>query len=1500
VLRSLPRLVIGCAAAAGGVVAVALTAALVGSVWLGSGAGERWVEGQLEQRVSALTDGGQLTIGRLDLGLSWSGRATLLGASLRDVALTDRTGRALVAIDQVIAELRPMALAERTVRVPHLRVIGADVELRADGDGVLDIVRLFGGPSASPSDEPFSLPVALDLPDVDAQGLDLRFTTAAGAVWEVAGVDGQLAVSGSGGRIALSDLRIAGLIASPGPVPVRAAGEIVFDGSEGLLLDRVSVEVPRSAASVRGRLGQLVDLVVDVDQLDARAIDPLAGGIGLAGRWRGELTARGEQEVAITAALRGIDGSAGAGRVQLEGRVQRDEPVLAYTAAAELSDFHVQALLSTIAEPVVVGGTLQVQGRGTSLATASVDGRWLGGAQTLYGQAIDRVDAPFRLRGGELSLQGAALEGIVGDLVVDGAIHLQRGPMDLTVRGALSPERLAALGAPGLVGDGEVEATIRGDWKASDPIEAAGAVRYAPFVYGDMVTMASLSAPFDLRIDGGEVRGQVGVAGRGLEAIGATASGVDASGLRLVVQGADVTVTGSLAVAGLDWAGYATAADSAVELRYAKRAAHQQVDAAVALTDYTLAGRPGTDGAVTVAMRDDDLRFDVALDDYGRRVLTTGGSYDVATAELALDHVSFAPTPRATWTNTGPARLRVVDGGVADARLMLESELGAVAITGDLGTRGPLDGRIQVAGLQLDHLAELYPERLEGTGGTLDAVIALQGDGADPVVDADLDLRGLYVEGAVRWLDVDGEVRLAGGQLRPDLSLGVAGERFAVVRGQVPLAGGMGAMALDQAAPVDLSVAIVPGSIERLARVAPSLDGAALPEGRLSAVIRATESLGDPVLHLAGVSEVAVPGWKHPGRVELDVTRRASDLAFSADLRQGLATRALLGGEGTTRLGDVVAHMLTGEGEAPDYANTELYLADMAVSAALVGVPAASLAAMAGSDLALSGELVGGVSLSGSPMKPVVDGAINWLSPQLGATRIDGAYVAFVPHEAGGYALDLALAFPEGGNVEVHGRVPVVPDLAQPVETWAVGDLQLDVSGHGIPLGALTAFDPRLRDGRGVVAIEGTVSGSPFAPRPAVTARIAGGEVSYRDLGITAEDIDALVAMDGDRIRLDHADFALVPTRRIQALDNPALGPSSGKGRPRVSVVGITELREDGLGTIDARVTLTDGPWLASTDSTKLRADGSIRLAGEWPALSATGDLDVVYGRLQLDASVLSDDTPLRIDPALTIHRSEREHVPAPPVEPPFYADFDVDITVDLNRNLELSMAMPFVDDLGEVGAALSSADLSTRLGGQLQVAMANQEPTLVGEVEVVEGKVRVLRSNLALEEGTISFAGGDPYTDANLDLSGVMAVEGGELELSIRGPLPAPTFETRSEAFPDPAEQWTILLTGQSPAELSSGQAEGAAQALAGLFVNSLLSGKALGTLSIEPDNSVRLGVPVTPSVYARSTFAPFADFDDNALSLELEWSLARRVVASGGIGDQVQWGDLFWEIRF
>jgi hypothetical protein len=109
-----------------------------------------------------------------------------------------------------------------------------------------------------------------------------------------------------------------------------------------------------------------------------------------------------------------------------------------------------------------------------------------------------------------------------------------------------------------------------------------------------------------------------------------------------------------------------------------------------------------------------------------------------------------------------------------------------------------------------------------------------------------------------------------------------------------------------------------------------------------------------------------------------------------------------------------------------------------------------------------------------------------------------------------------------------------------------------------------------------------------------------------------------------------------------------------------------------------------------------------------------------------------------------------------------------------------------------------------------------------------------------------------------------------------------------------------TILLTGRAPDDLDSAQGQGTAQALAQLLLNSLFAGQSLGSFSIEPDGSVRLGVPISQSIYATSTLAATQNPTENRLSIGLEWSLFPKVVASGSVGDRRSNAELYWEIRF
>lgn len=931
-------------------------AALVGlvgiGVWSGTGGGERFILHQLERGISKATSGGRLDIGGLQLGRR--------GIRLDDVVLLDASDVVLFSAGRVIAEIDPWTLLEGVVTLPHVRAEGVSVDLVADENGVLNLSRLFGGPSEKPpSDQPFELPLPIRAPDIQLRSVNVRYdqqTVVTPGAWpiqkttvELAGLDGHFGFDGKGDRMSVSDLVLAAQVAVPGPLGVRAHGSVVWDGSDGLVLNDVVVEVPHGSAAADGTIGEVTDLGVAVDRLEMRALDPIAGDAGLGGVWSATFRATGTDDVyALNAEVHGLDQTTG--RITLGGTVDRSDPVPTWNVSADLDTFHVEQIYTALGQPVVLAGLVTAIGKGTSPSNGlEVDGRWQGGSQSVYGQQLDAIDTRFTLNEGVLSIVDGFVDGIIGALRLDGTVDLLRGPVAITATGDLAPERLAKLGVTGMNGDGTVTANIGLDLKAQPVVvTVTGQADYAPFLYPN-VRMAQLSAPFTATVENGDVNGTVGLYGSGIEASGLTSTSLSADNLRFAVTATKkTTVSGPIHLADIAYDRYLTSEEGNVALQVLMQNGHLAVDADVALGDHTLIGRPGTDGQVGIVMRDDHLAYDVDLFDFGRPVLDTRGTFDLATSEVVLDTIAFSPTPRTTWTNDHPARMTLADGGITNADLLVRSDLGEIEVLGTLGTKGALDGTVAARSFQIDTLAELYPDSFDGLAGSLDLTLALSGDAADPTVAGDVDLKGLFVEGAVRWLDVTGPVRLEHHALSPNLTLGVAGDPLAIVGGSVPMSGGLADIAVDFDAPTDLNVAVTPGNFERLVHVSPSLDGKELPPGRFSAVIEASDTLRDPVLRLAGVAEVDVVGWTEHGRAEFDVKRRASELGFQVDLREGLATRGLVVGSGATRLGEAIAYLVDG-GEAPNWSDLQLYLDDMTVSTALVGMPTSSLAAAAGS-----------------------------------------------------------------------------------------------------------------------------------------------------------------------------------------------------------------------------------------------------------------------------------------------------------------------------------------------------------------------------------------------------------------------------------------------------------------------------------------------------------------------------------------------------------------------
>lgn len=1462
-------------------------------LWLRTDDGDRWLEEQVQVAVSGLLTEGSFHADDVDLSIF--GRLSVRGLVLRSAADEE-----LVVVPSLDLTFEPAALLSRRVRIDTLRADGVFVDLLSDDEGLMVLSRMFGGTAeVDPGAEPWGgLPIDLDLRDIDLRGVEVVMRTPEATTLRLAGVDVTGALVGEGKRFDVTHLEATALLVAPGPLPLSVrAPQVVYDDG-ALLFDDVHLVAPRTDLVLDGTAGDELDLTLTLSELGLATLDPLAGAPGLTGGLVGSARLVGSLDAAkAIVTLDGRDGLQGGVRLRVGADLTAEHPT--WTVTGSVLPLHVDQALSSLTSPIVVQGEVEAGGTGLSwpddfAATA----RFRGGTQELAGLSVSDVDLGARVEDGVVYLaDDTRLRGIVGEVGATGWYDVQSGLVDIRATGTLEPEELAALGVTGLGRAGRFDARLLGDTASDNPLMVDGTVRYAPFVYQGDVVVSRVDVAYDVTIDGARVGGDLVLSGSGGEAYGVSLGSLQSTdlGFQLAEDGS-VSASGRLEVNAIDLPGVFRTDQLATDVEVAVSEARTSVRAGLSVGPYALLDVPGSGGTGRVQLSDELVDFELGLDGSGSEHVYALGRFRTGPQTVDVAQLRYAPTPRIAWANDRPMHFRLTEhGGIADASVSLTSTLGEVDFEGQVGLSGPLDGVLTVEDLQLDMLAELFPDQADGLAGQASAVVRLHGTGEVPDIKATIDLRDLYLPEQVRYLDALGTVLWQGDALRPDLKLAVADQPFAALHGSLPLAGGLAAPAPDLDGPVDLTLDLRPSSFDQVAHLSPAVPAEQLPVGEYSAMVRMSGPLRQPVFHTAGVAELHVNGWVDPGRVEFDLVREGSSLSFWADLREGFSQRANLGGGGLTRFGEVWSWAVEG-GEQPDMEDYTLWLDTMFVSGVLLGVPTRSLAAYAELGLALDGELVGGVSVSGSPMQPVVEGGLHWLDARVGTTKFDGAYLSLTP-EGEGYQLDSQLTFPEGGGLSLAGPVPVRIDLAQPFETWSIDELGLAIGGDGVPLALLQIADPGIKRVTGIVDIEGAVGGQAHDPDPTLKVSMKGGSLQYLPLDLNLHDIDFELEADRRWVKVKRFEFLPEPRRKFRAT---GIGEIAGE-RPRVTMSGSARLEEWQPGAMSAQVRLRDGAWLAASDDLSLRADGDLQASGQWPALEVDGSLEVVYGKYVLDAATFIDTAPLQPDGRLTIARAAYERTEEEDEEelPPFYADFLVDVGVDLKRNLEVDVTMPFIDDLGSLGAAVTRLNATTRLGGGLTATVIDGQLDLVGEVDVLEGKVSVLRSNFDLEEGNVIFSGGDPF-NPNLDLEAVMNITDATVTMTIAGTPEQPEIDFTSEQFPDQTQIMTILLTGQAPSDLGSDQGQGTAQALAGLLLNSIFAGQSLGSFSIEPDGSVKLGVPISQSIYANSMLAPTADATENRLTFGLEWSVLPRVVASGTVGDRTQSADLFWEIRF
>jgi hypothetical protein len=1320
----------------------------------------------------------------------------------------------------------------------------------------------------------------------------------------------------------LTALKLGGALLSPGPTLLQASGDVHWE-DEDLTIDQLVAQLGATRLRVDGGARALstdmvLDLVVDAEPLDLGALDALAG-IGLDGTYAGRLMVQGPlAELGLSGTLTGAEGTKGALEV-LPGTViclpqgsqgmeagcgapadPATEPVLRWSAGLRFGGVDVNDILPVIGAPIVLDGVLTARGHGTSWPDGLVveGGRWDAGAMDVYHVPVRSLGADLSLSGGVLYMDGLDVTGVAGTVRGTGTLDFKTMALDIDANGPLDLAMLEDMGVKDLRGRGTYRAKVHGDLtEPGVPFNVQGWISAGPLSWGDQVHVAKLSGPVSVRVFEGVTRVNAGGAkAEGVDAYGATAAHLTLAELGVVVDDR-IRVQGRGVIPRVE---YGTAVwFDAVEAGFTYLQvdeAPMRVDADVRVGPHALADLPGTQGTIDVALVGSDLGLDVDLRwEEEPFLIAPGFRMNLESQVIDIPEVLFQPTSRQSWRAEGPIHLRLVEGGIADADIVIASTLGRIEIDGALGTQGQLGGRVRVTDFELSSLAELFPFQLSDLSGRVNSAMALRGRASEPEIDLQIDGQNLILSEDLTWLDVEGQVRVREHVATVGLGLGVDGVPLARIEGFAPLRSDLASPGLSDDGAADLRVVIEPGDLERFELL---LGDQGLPEGVVSGRLDVTGDMHDPDLAARVIVETELPRGGCCGRIELDLQRQQGQLVTHLDLYEGLAPAARIDGTATTRFGEIMA-WLVGDAEAPTLSDVSLYADDLSVQGELVELPVESVLAALGIELDLVGELIGNFEVRGSPLRPELVAGISMTGAAAGEPldlRLDLA------PEREGYHLDLALGREEARWVTVVGHVPARVDLSSPPEAWSTGVYALELGGDGVPLTVARAALTDLEVDRGVVRVSGGLAGSLLDPSPDLDVTLVDGLVRYRPLGLRVSGAEAVVHVIDDPKQPDLAGAVRIDVERLRAVTTPIGVPQNTLGGDPgfIDLGGSISTLLGAVGEVDLDLRLKRA-WLMHLDDAQLQATGALTVHGPWPEIAVAGNIDVDQAFYDFDAAELMQTRDLRLDPRITMHHGPTLATRREEAEVASFVDtLDLDVGVGLWGNVRTRAVMPVLEDFGSFGARLTRLDVQTGLAGALDVQMRRGDLSIEGEVKLTDGVARLLQARFELDgDSTVELTGRD-YADPQLRVRGTMAVTGGEVELELGGTAQDLELTLTSDEFKGDAELFTVLLTGQAPEDLSAEQGQGAIQAVSDLLLNSVLGGVKLGSVSVEADGTVRVGVPLGRVVFVETSLDPAAPVNQNLITVEGEFRVLPRLVLDVAYGNRLIWANVFWETRF
>jgi len=924
-----------------------------------------------------------------------------------------------------------------------------------------------------------------------------------------------------------------------------------------------------------------------------------------------------------------------------------------------------------------------------------------------------------------------------------------------------------------------------------------------------------------------------------------------------------------------------------------------------------------------------------------------------------IDDLILAPSIDQRLEADGPVSFVLDEGGVRDLNLTLVKKSivgqGDQAVDGDAqpflalaGTLLPSDPmqtdlRAIMTEMNLAEVAKVVAmideagtdgsHSLDGLKGLLNADLKLWGESGELAVDGQIKVGGLAIPGAMRADVEEGDYALAkrvdvdtvvwGTLSRPHVDLRVQApvgrrpnkgtprekEMMLALAGSFPLEEGPAGWRLDCRDAIDLQVVVPPGGTMRFRRLIQNLE---LPKGRMGAEMHMSGKACNPQMQFGGGGTFALGAGDEEVRLDWDIARNGDEVILESWLEHGLQRRLEVHGNLTARLNEVFEWALQ-DGEKPRVDDPLALVDQMALDILPMSFPLETLGAFGQLPEGLGGNIGGGLHLGGRPKKPVLTGGLVWVDGTLGGVRVEEGIWSMVPEQKGqdavddivrSYHLESRLKFEGLGALSIVGTVPLMlnPNATAEQLLNAPG-FALEITGEGLPLQVIAGSVEGLEDASGLVELSGTVAGTLAEPDINLKASMDGAAISSTETGVHYEDMKMELFLLSDRLFLQQLRFHTNPLwTRTQA--NTKDGALYARG--------YVILSEEDVNQVEFDLEL-DRAWMVNAEGNAVVLSGEMAVDGVWPNLAVTGAVVTDHGKIDLGEELFADTSDLDLDPILSIHREGMVQVDDEDLkgfeEPPFWEDFDVDMTFDMQRKMNLKVEVPMSEGRGGNFAQLANITMEMDLDSpeMLHIRLADGDISVDGEVEILKnGSMHVLTGTFDVSGGTLVFSGKD-YTEPSMDLSAIRSTgKYGDVQATVTGTPSAPQLAFSSEEYPDQADVISLLLFGKPASEMADTEGEAGA-ALMGAALSSVtgqvsqaFESSVVGSLELE-DGAVQVGMPLSEKLYLTYAIKTNADEDENVNQASLEWLIQRRMYAEFVTGDAGQSSaDLYWRWRF